>query len=91
MSKNSGQFYEVWEDTATIRDLVVALAITVGLTMGGYLLAPDEAPLPLIAGLSGAVIGFIICSVITPTKRTLDTVDIDDAGTDGVTDEGAQA
>lgn len=42
MSKNSGQFYEVWEDTATIRDLVVALAITVGLTMGGTCWRPTR-------------------------------------------------
>lgn len=83
MSTNSRQFYEVWEDTATVRDLVRALVITVGLTMGAYLLAPNEPPAPLIAGLSGAVVGFIISSVITPTKRTLDTVEIDDADTDG--------
>lgn len=82
MVSNSRQFYEVWEDTATVRDLVRALVITVGLTMGGYLLAPGEAPAPLIAGLAGAVLGFIICSVITPTKRTLETTEIGDDGAD---------
>lgn len=75
------QFYEIWDDTATVRDLVRALVITVGLTMGAYILAPDEAPAPLIAGLSGAVVGFIICSFITPTKRTLSTHEVDDEGT----------
>lgn len=82
------KYYEVWEDTAGVRDLVRALVITVGLTMGAYIAAPDEPPAPLIAGLSGAVVGFIICSVITPTKRTLDTVEADDTTTESATSGG---
>ena len=77
MEPATTRYYEVWEDSAGLRDLVRALIITVGLTMAGYLLAPGDAPAPLIGGLIGAVVGFVISAVITPTKRTLETSEPD--------------
>ncbi|SES99792.1 hypothetical protein SAMN05216389_104109 [Oceanobacillus limi] len=61
---------EVWEDLVHIRDLVICLVICSLTTLGGYLIAPNEPPTPLIVGLIGAVVGFILCSIIIKPKRT---------------------
>lgn len=79
MAATGSKFYEVWEDTISIRDLVWSLVLTVGLTMLGYLLAPAEPPFPLVAGLAGAVLGFIISTLIGSPKRTLETETLDES------------
>lgn len=61
---------EVWEDLVSIRDLVISLIISSVTTLGGFLLAPDEPTKPLVYGLFGAVIGFIITSINIQPKRT---------------------
>ncbi|MCB5239609.1 MULTISPECIES: hypothetical protein [Niallia] len=63
---------EVWEDLINIKDLVIALVICSITTMGAYFIAPNEAPKPLFFGLSGAIIGFIICSIIIKPKRNFE-------------------
>ncbi|EOR22427.1 hypothetical protein A499_17944 [Niallia nealsonii AAU1] len=63
---------EVWEDLVQIKDLVMALVICSITTMGAYFIAPNEAPKPLFFGLSGAIIGFIICSIIIKPKRNFE-------------------
>ncbi|WP_042220533.1 hypothetical protein [Oceanobacillus manasiensis] len=62
---------EVWEDLVRIKDLVLSIAICTVITLGAYLLAPNEPPKPLIYGLIGAVVGFIISSIVVKPKRTL--------------------
>ena len=69
-------YVEVWQDTVSIRDLVISMAVIVGLTMGGYLLAPGEDPQPLVAGLVGALVGFIGCAVAFKPKRDVDVSDV---------------
>jgi hypothetical protein len=62
---------EVWEDLVHIKDLVLSIVICTVITLGAYLIAPNEPPKPLIYGLIGAVVGFVISSIIIKPKRTL--------------------
>ncbi|MGP4066735.1 hypothetical protein ACTWPF_17710 [Oceanobacillus sp. M65] len=62
---------EVWEDLVHIKDLVLSIVICTVITLGAYLIAPNEPPKPLIYGLIGAVIGFVISSIAIKPKRTL--------------------
>jgi glycopeptide antibiotics resistance protein len=61
---------EVWEDNVDIKDLMIAMALCIGFSLGGYLFAFGDIP-PLIFGLGGGVIGFIISSIIIKPKRHL--------------------
>jgi hypothetical protein len=67
--ETSEQNIEVWEDLVNIKDLVLSLVICSVTTLSGYLLAPNTPPKPLIFGLVGALIGFIISSIIIKPKR----------------------
>ncbi|MBO1002817.1 hypothetical protein ACFSKI_03970 [Pseudogracilibacillus auburnensis] len=71
MDKQEKEFVEVWEDNVKIKDLLIAMLLCIGLSLGGYILAPGEAPQPLIFGLCGGVIGFIISSVLIKPKRKI--------------------
>ncbi len=72
MSKQKNQEYvEVWEDNVKIQDLLIAMTLCIALSLGGYIVAPGEAPQPLIFGLIGGVIGFIISSIIIKPKRKI--------------------
>lgn len=62
---------EIWEDLVHIKDLLIALLICVSTTFFGYFIAPNEPPKPLFFGLIGAIIGFIITSIIINPKREL--------------------
>jgi len=65
-SKNN---IEVWEDLVNIKDLVISLIICSVTTMGAYFIAPKQPPKPLLFGLFGAILGFVICSIIIKPKR----------------------
>lgn len=77
-NKEHSKNIEVWEDVVNIRDLILSLVISSVTTLGGYLIAPNDASKPLIFGLIGAVIGFIICSVLFKPKRTFEYIDEDE-------------
>ena len=62
---------EIWEDLVYIKDLLLALAICLTTTFGAYFIAPNEPPKPLFFGLSGAILGFVISSIIIKPKRIL--------------------
>jgi hypothetical protein len=68
-SEHSKKNIEVWEDLVNIKDLVIALIICSATTLGGYFLAPNKPPKPLFFGLSGAIIGFLLCSIFIKPKR----------------------
>lgn len=60
---------EIWEDLVYIKDLILSLVICILTTFGGYMIAPNEPPKPLLFGIVGAFIGFIIASLIIKPKR----------------------
>lgn len=64
-----GEHIEVWADFVHIKDLVLAIVITTVTTLAGYFIAPSEEPAPLLFGLVGAFIGFIISSLLIKPKR----------------------
>lgn len=68
-SEDSKKNIEVWEDLVNIKDLVISLIVCSTTTLGGYFLAPNEPPKPLFFGLSGAIIGFVICTIFIKPKR----------------------
>lgn len=61
---------EVWEDLVSIKELVLSLIICSVTAFGGYFLAPKERPKQLLLGLTAAIVGFVICSIIIKPKRT---------------------
>lgn len=69
---------EIWEDYVNIKDLIISLIICAVTTLGGYLIAPNEPPKPLVFGLVGAVVGFIISSILIRPKRTFEYVKKED-------------
>lgn len=78
MSKNEKNNVEVWEDRVNIKDLIIAMVLCIVLSLGGFILAPDEGSKPLIFGLSGGVLGFIISSFIIKPKRKVTYIDEED-------------
>jgi membrane associated rhomboid family serine protease len=62
---------EVWEDLVNIKSLVLSLCICSIAALGGYFIAPNDPPKPLFFGLSGALLGFIVCSILVKPKRTI--------------------
>lgn len=67
--KDSKMNIEVWEDLVNIKDLVISLIVCSVMALGGYFLAPNKPPKPLFFGLSGAILGFVICSIFIKPKR----------------------
>ncbi|SCN22730.1 hypothetical protein N3C_0923 [Clostridium sp. N3C] len=62
---------EVWEDLVYIKDLILALVICSTTALGGYFIAPKGQSKPLLFGISGAIIGFVICALLIKPKRIL--------------------
>jgi len=75
MKEDNKNYVEVWEDNVSVRDLIIAIFLSIVFTLGGYIIAPGEAPQPLIFGLIGGVIGFIISSIIIKPKRNVTYLD----------------
>ncbi|GIN72011.1 hypothetical protein J14TS2_24860 [Bacillus sp. J14TS2] len=63
---------EVWEDLVNLKDLILSLAICSVTTLGAYFMAPAQPPKPLFFGLAGAIVGFIISSIVVKPKRTFE-------------------
>jgi len=70
-SNSKKSLVDIWGDNVALKDLGIAALLCVGFTIGGYLIAPNEPPAPLIYGLIGGVIGFIISSIVIKPKRKL--------------------
>ncbi len=62
---------EVWEDLVDIKELILALFICSITALGGYFIAPDNPTKKLLCGISGAIIGFVICAILIKPKRIL--------------------
>lgn len=69
MKKN---LIEIWGDLVDLKDLLIAIAICSITTMGGFFLAPSaDTTKQLFFGLTGAVIGFVMSSILIKPKRTV--------------------
>lgn len=69
MKEKEENIIEIWEDLVKIKDLVKALIICMITTFSGYFLAPNDSYKPLLFGLVGAIMGFIVSSIIIEPKR----------------------
>lgn len=66
------EMVEIWGDIVDIKSLILAIVISSILTMGLYFLAPaGDQMIELFLGLGGAVLGFIISSIIIKPKRII--------------------
>jgi|GEM_PF-1104375 len=63
------EYVEIWGDVVRIRDLCLALLICSIATFLGYFLSPNESYKPLLFGLLGSILGFIISGAIIIPKR----------------------
>ncbi|GEL77071.1 hypothetical protein [Tenuibacillus multivorans] len=80
MSEEKQTLVDIWGDHVKIKDLLIAMAICITFTLGGYIIAPGEAPQPLVFGLVGGVIGFIISSIVIKPKRNVKVEGEDEDG-----------
>ena len=60
---------EIWDDLVCIKDLVKALLICIITTFCGYFLSPSDSYKPLLFGLVGAIVGFLVSSFLIKPKR----------------------
>lgn len=73
MKHNENKKYiQIWEDLVLLKDLVVSLVICIITTFGCYFIAPKTNPWPLFMGLIGAILGFVISSILIKPKRKFD-------------------
>lgn len=67
------ELVSLWGDTVGIADLVRSIILSIVLTMGGYFIAPSNQPTQqLFFGLLGAVLSFILNSLLIKPKRRLE-------------------
>lgn len=60
----------LWGDVVSLKDLILSILISIISTMGMFFLADkDNTSMQLFMGLLGAVIGFIITSILFKPKR----------------------
>ncbi|MBD7984785.1 hypothetical protein H9649_09340 [Sporosarcina sp. Sa2YVA2] len=71
MEKKKGVFYDIWGDNVNLRDLLISIGLSILFTLGGYIIAPNEPPMPLVFGLTGGLIAFIITSIVIKPKRKI--------------------
>lgn len=64
---------KIWGDVVDAKELLFSIIIISVTTLGLYFLAPksDTLPLGLFFGLGGAVIGFIITTILFKPKRVI--------------------
>ncbi|ALX48617.1 heme ABC transporter [Lentibacillus amyloliquefaciens] len=75
LSEEKKSLFDIWGDNVKLSDLLIAMLICIVMTLGGYLIAPGDDPQPLIFGLVGGVIGFIISSIIIKPKREIKDIE----------------
>lgn len=69
---NKKELVEVWGDVVSIKALLISIIISVVCTMTGYFLAlQGDRTLSLFFGLAGALLGFIISTILIKPKRNL--------------------
>lgn len=71
MKSEDKGYVEVWGDNVSMKDLLLSMFICIVFSLGGYMIAPNKEPQPLIFGLIGGVLGFVISSIIIKPKRKI--------------------
>lgn len=71
MSEEKKNLVDIWEDNVDVKDLAIAMGLCILFALGGYLIAPGDGPQPLIFGICGGVVGFIISSIVIKPKRII--------------------
>lgn len=70
--KQKKHLIKIWGDIVEIKSLILSIIISSVFTMSLYFLAPkDDLSKQLFYGLLGAVIGFIISSILIKPKRII--------------------
>ena len=68
--KDERQMFEVWGDIVEIKPLIISIIISGLATMGAYFMAASNAQTEqLFFGLTGAVLGFILSTILIRPKR----------------------
>lgn len=63
---------DLWGDLVDLKDLLLAIALCSITTMSGFFLAPHtDTTKQLFFGLGGAVLGFVISTLLIKPKRTV--------------------
>lgn len=62
----------IWGDVVRLKDLIISLVISIVSTMGLFFMANNaNTSVKLFMGLLGAVVGFIVNSIIFKPKRDI--------------------
>lgn len=69
--ENKNEMVEIWGDVVEIKSLILSIFISSLTTMGAYFLAPPDKTKELFFGLFGAVLGFLITSILIKPKRII--------------------
>ncbi len=64
---------EIWGDLVSQKDLLLSLSVSSLCTLGAYFFAPKNTTSQLFFGLGGAVVGFIIITLLITPKRHVKT------------------
>lgn len=63
---------EIWGDIVELKSLVMAIIISGVSTMGAYFLGPsNDKTKELFFGLGGAVLGFVLSTILIKPKRVI--------------------
>lgn len=79
MSQADEQYVEIWGDRVSMRDLVLALAVTAAATVAAVVLGRALGQSEFFWGLGGAVVGFGASLVLVRPKRDVRIVADEDA------------
>lgn len=71
MTEENKNLVDIWGDNVKLKDLGISMILCIAFSLGGYMIAPGDDPQPLIFGLSGGVLGFILSSMLIKPKRTI--------------------
>lgn len=69
MSSDDGQYVEIWGDRVSMRDLLLALAVTAAATVGAVVVGRALDSSEFFWGLGGSVVGFVAAVALIRPKR----------------------
>lgn len=79
MSTDDEQYVEIWGDRVSMRDLLLALAVTAAATVGAVVIGRALGSSEFFWGLGGSVVGFVAAVALIRPKRDVRIVADEDA------------